>query len=101
MITFQEFKKKEILDVSSGKNLGKTTDIIFGKKNGKIDRIITSGKKGGFLSCETVEIPYENIVKIGDDAILVEQNRRPPKEKPLEICCESDCVEKEDGFCDD
>lgn len=101
MINFSEFKKKEILDIGSGKNLGKATDLIFGRKNGVIEKVIASGKKGGFLSCETIEIPYNSIVRIGDDAILVELNRRPKEPKCLEPCCECGCNEKEDGFCDD
>lgn len=101
MITFSEFKKKEVLDISSGKNLGKTIDIIFERKSGRIDKIVTSGKKSGFLSCENLEIPYANIVRIGDDAILVELHRRPKEEKCISICCESPCDEKVDGFSDD
>ena len=100
MITFSEFKKKEVLDISSGKNLGKATDILFARHTGEIEKIITSGKHGGFLSCERLEIPFKSIVKIGDDAVLVDLSpkRQPPKPCPCEIDCH---CEKEDGFCDD
>ena len=72
MITFSEFKKKEVLDISSGKNLGRATDILFVRHTGEIEKIITSGKHGGFLSCESLEIPFKSIIKIGDDAVLVD-----------------------------
>ena len=101
MITFSEFKKKDILDISSGRNLGRATDIVFGKNNGVIEKIITNGKKGGFLSCDTVEIPYNSIVKIGDDAILIELNRKPKPQKCVEICCDCGREENKDEFCDD
>ena len=101
MINFSEFRKKEILDISRGKNLGKATDLVFSRKNGVIEKVITCGKKGSFLSCETIEIPYNSIVRIGDDAILVELNRKPKEPKCPEPCLECCCGEKEDGFCDD
>ncbi|MBQ3235657.1 MAG: YlmC/YmxH family sporulation protein [Clostridia bacterium] len=101
MISFNELKKKEILDISTGTNLGKPTDLIFNRKSGRITKLIASGKKGGFLSCDTVEIQYSDIVKIGDDAILVEFNKHLSDEKKCLPCKDACFDEKEDGFCDD
>ena len=83
MITFQELKRKDVLEVSSGKNLGKITDLIIEKKSGKIQKIIVPGKRGGFLSCENLEIKYSKIQKIGDDVILVDLSSDC---KPLKTC---------------
>ena len=101
MITFSEFKKKEILDISSGKNLGKATDLLFTRRGGNIEKIITCGKRGGFLSSENLEIPFKSIVKIGDDAILVDLSPKRTALKPCERELSCECSEKEDGFCDD
>lgn len=91
MITFQELKRKDVLEVSSGKNLGKITDLIIEKKSGKIQKIIVPGKRGGFLSCENLEIKYSKIQKIGDDVILVDLSNDC---KPLKTCKpEPPCVE--------
>lgn len=70
-IKYSELKKKEVFNVISGENYGKIQDLIIDKKTGKIDKIIVPGKKQGFLSCESLEIKFCDIEKIGTDAILV------------------------------
>ena len=106
MITFQELKRKDVLEVSSGKNLGKITDLIIEEKSGKIQKIIVPGKRGGFLSCENLEIKYSKIQKIGDDVILVDLSNdcKPQKPcKPEPPCAEiNNCCDIEfDGFQDE
>jgi YlmC/YmxH family sporulation protein len=84
-ILFSELKKKDILEVSTGKNLGRVCDLIISKRSGKIEKLIAPGKKCGFLSTENFEIPFCKIVKIGDDAILVDFSEKQdccPDEKP-------------------
>ena len=91
-ILYSELKKKDIVDVTNGKNLGKACDLLISKHSGKIEKLIV--KRCGFLACEDLEIPFDKIVKIGDDAILIDftekNNCFEPKDK-----CEEKC------FCDD
>ena len=89
-ITYQELKKKDVLDVDTGKNLGKVLDVVLLEKNLSTCKLVVPGKKNGFLACERVEIPIENLVKIGDDAILVSFKKRhePPCEPPCRNPCE-------------
>lgn len=68
-INYSELKKKDVLNVVTGKNLGKIIDLVIEEKSGKILKIIVPGKKG-FLSCENEELDYACITKIGDDVIL-------------------------------
>ena len=102
-ISYQDLRKKEVLEISSGKNLGKITDLIIEKKTGKIQKIIVPGKRGGFLSCENLEIKYSQIEKIGDDVILVDTMKKqlPPPCKPKSPCsCDVDnCSPHEDFDC--
>lgn len=104
-ITFNEFKRKDVLDVCSGKNLGRVSDLVIEAGSGRILKIIVPGKKGGFLSCENLEIKYKCITKIGDDAILVDlENCTSVKEK--EFCCDETHKKPDlcccgDGFCDE
>lgn len=106
-ITYQELRKKDVLEISSGKNLGKITDLIIEKRTGKILKIIVPGKRGGFLSCENLEIKYSQIEKIGDDVILVDTSKKqlPKPCEPKNPCsCEvDDCspCENFDRFQDD
>ena len=100
-INYTELKKKEVLDVSTGKNLGKISDLIIETKSGKILKIVVPGKKG-FLSCEVEEIKFSDIEKIGDDVILVKFSRGDDdcrKRLPHNCCDESDICREfgEDG----
>ncbi len=102
-ISYQELKRKDVLEISSGKNLGKITDVIIEKKSGKILKIVVPGKRGGFLSCENLEIKYSQIQKIGDDVILVDTMKKqlppPCKPKPSCSCNEDDCSSNENFDC--
>ena len=69
-ITFQELKKKCVIDTVSGKNLGKVCDLIFDSESGKIIKLIVSGSKSTFLSSNKMEIDFVCITKIGEDSIL-------------------------------
>ena len=95
-LNYSALKKKEVLEVTTGKNLGKIFDLVIETQSGRILKIVVPGKKNGFLSCENVEISYKDIVKIGDDVILVElcrpkkdfcEEEKPRHDKPCDECC--------------
>ncbi len=68
---FSDLKKKKVINVADGRDLGKITDLIFSYPDGKIKSIIVPGKKNLFVSgCELI-IDFSCIERIGDDAILV------------------------------
>ena len=70
-VNYSELKKKSVVNVADGKDLGKTSDLIFTFPQGDISAIIVGGKK--FLSsAERYEIPFCCIKKVGDDTILVD-----------------------------
>lgn len=92
-INYSELKKKEVVNVITGKNLGKIIDLVIDTDKGKILKIVVPGKKG-FLSCENEEIDYDCIVKIGDDAILYKPCS-PKKESECE-CFEFKPCDAED-----
>lgn len=74
MISISEFQIKDVVDVSSGKKLGTIGDIDINVTSGKIQAIIIggSGKMMGFFGKEEeMIVPWRNIVKIGEDVILV------------------------------
>lgn len=86
MISISEFQIKDVVNVSNGKKLGSIGDIDINVTTGKIQAIILggSGKVLGFFGKEEeMIIPWRNIVKIGEDVILVRVNepkgeRNPP-----------------------
>ncbi|ANB56078.1 sporulation, YlmC/YmxH family protein [Anoxybacillus sp. B7M1] len=77
MIKISEFQTKDVVNVANGKKLGNIGDIDINLQTGQINALIIlgSGKVLGLFGreAETV-IPWQNIVKIGADVILVRLN---------------------------
>ena len=68
---FSDLKKKKVINVVDGKDLGKITDLVISYPDGKITSIIVPGKKNVFFSGYELIINFSCMERIGDDAILV------------------------------
>lgn len=71
-----ELQLKEIINVSNGRRIGSIIDVVV-NNDGTISKLITEEKVGKrFLSSgkEDKDILWKQIVKIGDDIILVDLN---------------------------
>lgn len=90
-VKYSELKKKDVFNITSGENYGKIQDLIIEKRSGKIQSIVVPGKKSTFLNCESIEIPYCDIDKIGTDAVLVKHGSC--KNKNSRGCC-NDCDDR-------
>jgi YlmC/YmxH family sporulation protein len=74
MVKVTEFQVKDVVNVADGKRLGNIEDIEINLNTGKIEAVVigSSGKVLGFFGKEDeVVIPWRNILKIGEDVILV------------------------------
>jgi YlmC/YmxH family sporulation protein len=74
MVKISEFQIKDVVNVSDGKRLGNIGDIEINLSTGKIEAVVISGSGRvlGFFGKENeVVIPWKNIIKIGQDVILV------------------------------
>lgn len=74
MVKISEFQIKDVVNVSDGKRLGNIGDIEINLTTGKIEAVVISGSGrvlGFFGKDEDVVIPWKNILKIGQDVILV------------------------------
>lgn len=74
MIRISEFQVKDVVNVSDGRRLGNIGDIDIDISTGKIQAVIISKRSrmlGLFGKEEEFIIPWEQIVKIGEDVILV------------------------------
>ena len=93
LIKYSELKRKDVLNVETGKNLGKIIDLVINESSGEIQKIITSGKKFSIIPCDGLELDFCTITKIGDDVILISKrskNCAPPcKNEP---CNPSPCA---------
>ena len=68
---FTDLKKKKVINIVDGRDLGKISDLIISYPEGVIKSIIVPGKKNAFLSGYELIINFSCIERIGDDAILV------------------------------
>lgn len=74
MVKISEFQLKDVINIADGKKLGNVTDIDINLKTGRIEAIIIegSGRFFYFLGRDNeIIISWKNILKIGEDVILV------------------------------
>lgn len=81
----------DAVSVTDGKNLGKVCDLAFFFPENKIKGIFVAGCKGFRFSKSDIFIPVSDIVKIGEDVVLVKCGEEPPKgERPPAPPCPPD-----------
>lgn len=74
MVKISEFQIKDVVNISDGKKLGNIGDVEINLETGKIEAIVITGSSrilGLFGKEDEVVIPWKNIIKIGEDVILV------------------------------
>lgn len=79
MVKISEFQLKDVINIADGKKLGNVTDIDINLKTGRIEAIIIEGS-GRFFNFfgrdNEIIISWKNILKIGEDVILVRYKAR-------------------------
>lgn len=66
-----DLKKKKVINIADGRDLGKITDLIISSPDGRVKSIIVPGRKTNFFSNSELIISFSCIERIGDDTILV------------------------------
>ena len=84
---FSQIKKMDVVSVNEGKNLGRVCDIAFFYPENKVKGFFVTGSRGFHFSKSDVFIPMPQIVKIGEDVILVNTSEKPPKPPKGERPC--------------
>ena len=72
--TFCELREKEVVNMADGKQLGRIVDLGL-HCTGRIVGIVVPGERKffkNFVGGDSIYIPWQCVVKIGDDVILVE-----------------------------
>lgn len=76
MVKISDLRVREVINVVDGRRLGPIKDIDIDVEEGKINAIILPGQQPRFMGFfgreEEIIIPWEKIVKIGIDVILVD-----------------------------
>ena len=69
----EEFREKEVVNITDGRLLGCVSEVEFNVCDGKLTAIVVP-VESGFLGLGTkgkIVIPWDKIVRIGEDVILV------------------------------
>ncbi|WPC40762.1 YlmC/YmxH family sporulation protein [Clostridium sp. JS66] len=75
LYSISNLRSMEIIEINTGAKLGFIKDLKVDCDECKVISIILpSGKMSWFGKSDDIEIPWENIKKIGIDVVLVETN---------------------------
>ena len=78
-MTLTELKKKDVVQIKTGANLGRADDLKFDGEEARLEGIVLFGRARlfGILGRQPdLFIPWGDIVRLGQDVILV--NTEPP-----------------------
>ena len=70
-----DLQQKEIVNVKDGKRIGVIIDVIVDEK-GYIKNLVLEEKRGRKFTKDEYNINWSQIVKIGDDIILVDTRNK-------------------------
>lgn len=76
---YNKIKKMDVVSVSDGKNLGRVCDAVFHFPENKLKGFFVTGGKGFRLTKSDIFIPVSDLIKIGEDVVLVSAGEKPPK----------------------
>ena len=75
MVNLSDLQEKEVIDIASGKRIGTIIDVII-SMTGNISKLVLEDKKTSrklFSNTkEDIYLDWKQIIKIGDDIILVD-----------------------------
>ena len=75
-MNLSDLQTKEIIDITSGKRLGMIIDVIV-DKDGSVKSLVLQERKIRKMKYNgEVEVLWKEIVKIGDDIILIDPRNR-------------------------
>ncbi|SHG48887.1 sporulation protein, YlmC/YmxH family [Thermosyntropha lipolytica DSM 11003] len=75
MIKISDLKTRDVVNILDGRKLGNIIDIDLDLENGRVTALILPGRSRGlgiFTRREELVIPWEKIIRIGRDVVLVE-----------------------------
>ncbi len=76
MFKTSDLRVRDVINVNDGRRLGQMTDIEVDLEGGRITAIIVPGQARGFALFSRPDsdyvIPWEKIVRVGVDVILVD-----------------------------
>lgn len=77
MLRALDLRQKEVINIANGMRLGFVSDVEIDFENGYIEAIVIPAQRRFFLFFgrnEDYIIPWKNIVRVGDDIILINES---------------------------
>lgn len=84
-MTLAELCKKDVIQLTTGANLGRVDDLRFDPADARLTDLVLFGRPRlfGLLGREEdVAIPWQDLVNVGADVILVKTELPPPAPRP-------------------
>ena len=75
-ISYNELKKKEVVNTVDGKKLGHICDLVFSCPENRVQGFVVPGGRAFGFRREEYFIDLKSVVKIGEDVILVNVGTR-------------------------
>lgn len=74
MIKISDLRARDVINILDGKKLGNIIDIDLDLDNGRVLGLVLPGRSKGlfFTKREEMTVPWNKIIRIGRDVILVE-----------------------------
>ena len=70
-LSYNELRKKEVVNTLDGKKLGRICDLVFCYPENRVLGFVVPGGRSFGLRREEYFVEMKNIVRIGEDVILV------------------------------
>ena len=85
-ISYNELRKKEVVNTLDGKKLGRVCDLVFCyPENRLLGFVVPGGRAFGFRK-EEYFLDMKNIVRIGEDVILVNLPCKTTRQENKNFC---------------
>lgn len=96
-ISYTDLRCKDVVNVVNGSKMGKIIDLIVDSNGKSVLGLVVPGIRKIFKSNEDIFIPWDRIVKIGSDTILINLEISAVtnvvhKNKPPQDPCDQDCL---------
>ena len=76
----EELCRKEVICVQNASRLGFISDVVVDTENGCVVSVCVVSDRGGFFRPQTIKICWNDILKIGEETVLVKE--MPPQPAP-------------------
>ncbi|MDD4002906.1 MAG: YlmC/YmxH family sporulation protein [Clostridia bacterium] len=95
-VTYSELRIKDVVNICDCKKIGRIVDVVIDLKTGIVKGIVVPGSKrlSIFRAPEDIFIPWRNILRIGNDVILIKIAPKISKDCSSDDKCDDDEIPK-------